>query len=434
MSQEEPSCGPPTTPPADSAVLRWVGRFVRILLVLAFLAAGAGAGHYWLTHRPKAKRRPPQRQARLVEASAVPRKTESVVIRALGTVVPAKQVDLACRVAGQIVSVEPQFVPGGRFAQGAKVLQIDPKDYELAVQQRTSDLTRAQSDLKLEMGQQSVAQREYQLLGREVREADKDLLLRRPQLARAQAAVAAAQSVLDKAQLDEKRTKVTAPFNAVLQSRHVDLGAQVAIGTKLASLVGTDEYWVQVSVPLDQLKWIDIPEVNSQTGSAVRVYHEAAWGPAAFRKGTVQRLMTELEPQGRMARLLVTVQDPLELKSAPTVRHPLILGSYVRVEITGQPLPDVVRVPRTALRDGGHIWVMRADGTLDIRKVTIAWSGNDHVCIREGLAEGERLITSDLPAPVAGMALRLPGSPPSAGQPPRLAEKPRARGGAEAKQ
>ena len=116
--------------------------------------------------------------------------------------------------------------------------------------------------------------------------------------------------------------------------------------------------------------------------------------------------MSQIEPEGRMARLLVVVKDPLELKATPEARRPLILGGYVRVEIVGQKLTNVVRVERTALRNGNQVWVMAPDDTLEIRDVRIAWAGNNHVCVDEGLLAGDRLVVSDLGTPVSGMALR----------------------------
>jgi len=431
MSRENTeSRHPKAPPPAAPTALTWVGRGVRVLLVLVILGAGGWVSHYWLTHRPAAKRRPPQFQAVLVEVARVAPQTHAVIVRAMGTVVPARTVQLASQVGGRVVTVSEDFLPGGRFKANERILRIEPRDYELAVQQRASELARAQGDLKVEMGQQSVARREYELLGREIKEGDRELVLREPQLATAQAAVAAAEASLEQANLDLARTAVVAPFNAMVQSRDVDLGAHVNVGTGLASLVGTDAYWVRVLVPVDDLGWIDIPGFNAQTGSEARVYHESAWDADAFREGKVERLMSELEPQGRMARLLVSVEDPLDLNSPSGQRRALILGSYVRVEISGRDLPDVIRVPRTALRDGNRVWVMQPDRTLDIRRVEVAWSGEDHVLVRQGLSDGDLLVTSDIGTPVDGMALRASdggaappeGTPVPAGPPAPQAE------------
>lgn len=396
---------------------RWMSRIIRLLMVLLVLGAGVGVSAYWLNNRPSTQRRPPAPEALLVEVTPVVRGDHLVTIQAMGTVVPATEVQLAAQVGGRIIEVNPEFVPGGHFKSGQRILQIESKDYELVLQQRSSDLARTQCDLKVELGQQSVASREYELLGETVTEQDRELVLRQPQLAMAEAAVAAAEAALEKAKLDLERTTVRSPFNAMVDSREVNLGSQVSAGTSLATLVGTDEFWVEVTVPVSHLRWLTVPRADGQAGSAVSVYHEPAWGPGVSRSGTVVRLKAGVEPQGRMARLLVSVRDPLSLAADSTDGPPMILGAYVRVVIDGSRLADVIRVPRSALHDGNLAWVMSADGTLDIREVTIAWSGNDHVYVSAGLSEGEALVTSDLAAPVQGMLVRTgkPGASEAAG-------------------
>ena len=444
---------------------RLLRRLAGPLVVLAVLGIAGGVSAYWLTNRPQATRQRPQRQAIFVEIQRVELQEQNVVIEAMGTVVPARSIELASRVRGEIVQVSPRFIPGGRFDADELMVKVDPKDFELSVRlqqaqiekasadveqaasailQREADFTRAESALAIEMGRQSAAEGEYRLLGETVKPEDESLVLREPQLKQAkadclaakaagraaaaargaaEAAETASKVALEQAQLDLKRTGIRAPFNAMVQSRNVDLGSQVAVGSSLASLVGTDECWVEVSVPVDELTWIRIPGFNSKEGSTTRIYHQGAWGPDIHRTGVVTRLMSEVEPKGRMARLLVAVVDPLELKAAPEARRPLILGGYVRVEIAGHKLSNIVRVARTALRDGNQVWVMGTDDTLEIRDVRVAWAGNDHVCVADGLETGDRLIVSDLGTPVAGMELR---TTESAGERPRQ--------GAEARQ
>ncbi len=457
MSAEHPA---PGAAPTDGAAVgspptSWLGRFARLLLALAILGVGAGLSFHWLANRPVAQRRPPQAEARLVEVIRVRLTPEKALVDAMGTVIAARSVQLAPRVSGQIVEVSAELVPGGSFRAGEPVVKIDPADYRLAVQQqeaevrrltavlkqqeseiaqRETEIARAESALKIEMGEQSVAEREYELLGETVTQEDLDLVLRQPQLKTAQAnfeaaraARAAAEAALEaarasrdaasvalrKTELDEERTTVRAPFNATVQSKFVDLGSQVSAGTAVASLAGTDEYWIRLSVSTDELRWISIPGFNGEAGAAVQVYHESAWGAGASRAGTVLRVMAELEPEGRMARLLVSVKDPLEVQAADRARHALILGSYVRARIRGRDLGRVASVPRTALRNGSQVWVMTPEGALDIREVTVAWSGNEHVFVSEGLADGDLLVTSNLAAPVQGMALRTADQAPA---------------------
>ncbi|MCP4642151.1 MAG: efflux RND transporter periplasmic adaptor subunit [bacterium] len=411
----------PREAPSGNA-LKWLSRFVRLILIAVILAVSSGIAYYWMTNRPQAKRRPPKPEATLVEVAPVTLGTERVVVRAMGTVVPAVEVQVAARIGGQIVEVSPRFTPGSHFGKEDILLEIDPADYALAVKQRQADLVSAESSLRLEMGQQSIAKREYELLGELAEDGDEDLLLRQPQLDSTQAVIAVAKAALEKAQLDLRRTTVRAPFNAVVQSRNVDLGSYVGPGTPLATLVGVDEYWIETTVPIDELKWLDVPGDGEGEGSAARVFHEAAWGSDAYRSGVIARLMTDLEPQGHMTRLLVTVADPLQLKDAENERHPLILGLKVRIEIEGKEMDRVVKVPRTALREGIRVWVMTADGLLEVREVQIVWESEEYVFVSDGLANGDLLVLSDLATPVAGMVLRTADTPPEGGKKRRKAE------------
>ncbi len=415
----------------------WLGRGFRFLLVLVILAVAIGISYYWMTHKPKATRRPPEAQAILVEVTPVLPKTQPVILEAMGTVIPSRTIQLAFEVAGKIVEVSPDFVPGGRFKAGQEILHIEPKDYNLAVMQKTSDLEKATAALKVSQADHEEAQLAFEQSTREkvryeglfkkgiATETEQDDAITQYNLSQAKlkhaeamviqtkAAIDAATSALEQAKLDLKRTIVVSPFNAMVESRSVNLGSHVNAGTTLASLVGTDEYWVQVSIPTDELRWIDIPNGKIKTGSTVRIFCESAWGSGVSREGNVKGLMTQLETQGRMAMLIVAVKDPLQLKLKTGPRHQLILNSYVQVEIDGRELANVIRIPRTALRDGNKVWLYSPDNTLDIRDVKIAWSGDEEVYVTNSIVEGDLLITSDLATPVKGIALRTADSPTS---------------------
>ena len=393
----------------------WVAfaRFVRAALIVVFLGLAIGIATHWLKNKPHASRHKPEKQATLVEVQPIELGTETVVVDALGTVVPARSTNLSARVSGQIVEVSDDFTPGGLFEKGESILRIEPADYELALARARSTLDEARGNLQVEMGQQAVSRKEYELLGQDVTNEDRDLLLRKPQLAIARAAVASAESTVKQAELNLQRTAINAPFNAMIQERNANLGAQLGVASTVASLVGTDAFWIEVSVPVDRLKWLEIPGFNADKGSLVRIFCDAAWGESATRQGIVKRLMSELEPQGRMARILVEVVDPLDRSKPASERRPLILDSFVRVEIAGRPLENVARIPRTALHEGNQTWVMGNEQELDIRRVDIAWSTTDTVYIQDGLKHGDRLVTSALSAPARGMPLRVQSPEPT---------------------
>jgi RND family efflux transporter MFP subunit len=382
-----------------------------IVLPVLVLAGGAVLAVVLVKTSPKAVPRPPQRTARLVETTTVQLDAQPTVIRAFGTVQSAREVGVHPRVAGEIIAISPNLIPGGRFQQGEMMVQIDPRDFELAVRQREADVSTAEANLALEMGQQAVAQREYELLGEAISDENRDLVLRKPQLSQAQAALEVAKAALDLARLDLERTTVRAPFNATVRMRDVNVGMQVSPTTELAIVSGSDEYWIELTVPVDDLKWIRIPDGPDQPGSLVRVRSQVTRNKGTARQGRVLRLLPDLEPNGRLARVLVSVRDPLALQPENQGKPALILGDYVSAVIEGIGVSNAVALDRTYFRDGDQVWVMTPEHQLEIRPVTVAFRSVDTLLVSDGLQDGERVVVTDLPAALEGMALRTPEDP-----------------------
>jgi len=387
---------------------RWFRIVLKAVVPLLILGVGIAGASYISNTGPKAGKRQPVKTETLVQVEILHQSSERVVVPAMGTVTAARVIALKACVSGEIIALHPEFIEGGFLKQGAHILQIDPEDYKLAVKEKQSQVTNAIYELKLEMGHQEVAQREWELLnGQNPTSAqDGELALRKPHLEKAQANLAAAEAELAQAELDLKRTVIHAPFNAIVRTKNVDLGSHVSVNDQLADLVGTDEYWIKVSIPVDRLKWISIPRMTGDTDSKVRIICGNDSEPYE-RTGTVFKLLSDLETEGRMARVLVSVKDPLGLKTPKTKRLPLLIGQYVRVEIQGRKLKNVFRIPRTALRDNQKVWIRGDDGKLDIREVDIVWRDTHTVLVKDGLKDGEALIVSDLAIPVDGMNVRI---------------------------
>ena len=380
-------------------------RLLQGLICLLIVAGGIAGSAYLKKTAPRAGKRPPRPVAPLVDVAAVQPGSHRVVVSAMGTVTPARELVLESRVTGEVIRMHREFLDGGILKAGEEVLRIDPKDYELAVTRKESAVVEAEYKLKLELGHQDVARREWEILNgdKPANPLDRELALRQPHLRKARSDLASAQAELKQARIDLDRTRITVPFNAIVRSRTVETGSQVAANEQLAELAGTDAYWIEVSIPVDRLRWISIPRRAAEAGSPARVKYQNGH----VVTGQVIRLLSDLENEGRMARVLVSVQDPLGLKAAGTSASPLILGEYVRVEIRGREVDDVYRIPRSALRDNTRIWIAGKDGILSIRQVDTLWRDDESVLLREGLLPGEQLVVSDLAAAVEGMSVRV---------------------------
>ena len=384
-------------------------QIVRFVMPAVILAAGALTVYILIKTRPHMNRKPPEKMAALVSVKTISPMSDNVIVRGMGTVVASRQVQLHPRISGEIVWVSDNFLDGEKVSAGEHLLTIDPTDYKLQVEIQRSNLAQAQADLELEEGRQAVAKREWQRLQDKFdvgEKIDNSLALRKPQLSQAKARLQAAKVALEKAELDLSRTEVTAPFDCLILSKRVDLGAQVSPQTQLAEITDTGEFWVELLLDVSKLDWIDIPEMNSDKGSPARIVSNVALGNSIVKEGAVLRLLGDLQKHGMMARVLVSVPDPMSVKDGGL---PLLLGSSVHVEITGHRLDNVYKIDRNWLHDGDVIWVDN-DNTLATRKIDIVWRDESVVYFN---ADSDKLIivTSDLKAPINGIPLRIVEAP-----------------------
>lgn len=373
-------------------------RIAIFLLAVLVLGAGIFTAVRFIQTRPKPPQRPPAAISPLVEVMTAQAGPETVVVRAMGTVVPSRRTLIRPEVSGVVREVSPDFLPGTTVKAGALLLRLEAEDFRLAVSARQADLDSARAALDLELGYQEVARHELELLQKSGKALeDPNLALRKPQLAQARAKVLQAETALDQARLDLKRTTVTAPFTALVLEKQAEIGSRVGPTDTLATLVDASEYWVETTLPVDRLPWIFLPE-KDRPGSAVLVRSQAS---GAQREGRILRLRGDLEDQGRLARVLVSLPRPLETSPAP-----ILLGEYVRLDIEGKHLDQVVRLPRSALRENDTVWAVQ-NGTLDIRPVAVAWRDTETVLVASGLAAGDVIVTSELATPIQDMPLTL---------------------------
>lgn len=377
-----------------------------VLLCAVLLGAGGATIAIILNTEPTAEREAKTRKtAALVEVIGVERGNYRPTLSVLGEVRPARDIVLTPRVSGHIIAMEPSFVPGAIIKAGNPLLRLDPADAERAVTTMRSELLQIESELDIEQGRQRVAQREYELLGEEIDEDRRSLILREPQIAIIKARLDAAQAALELAELNMERTTIRAPFDAQVLSRSVNVGSQVSAGDPLGRIVGVDEYWIVASVPLRDLHRISFDGTDSE-GSPVRVRHATAWEPGVSRQARVTRLIGEVDRSARLAPVLIAIEDPLALE---TQGEPVILGTLLQIEIEARELTNVIRLDREFVRQNDTVWLM-VDGTLAITPVTITARDATHAYITSGIEPGDQVVTTSLATVTQGLPLRTDSS------------------------
>jgi len=376
-------------------------RSKQVLSGVLLLALGAAVLAIFVITAPQ----PPRGEARVrttvVDTMQAVQSVERFRVSAQGVVIAATEVMIQPQVSGRIVATHPNLIAGGVIKAGEALLQIEPTDYELNVASAETQLASARAQLELEQGRQQVAEKEWSLFEGELQlgDADASLALRKPQLKAAEAGVAAAKAQLRQARVNLERTTLRAPFDAYVVSENVDVGQSIGMQSQVARLVGTDSFRVQTSLPARHLDLISLtPEGDKQ--APVDVHFDFGGNRHTWR-GRLSSVLGSVNSTGQMAQVMVDIDDPLALASD---RPPLLLGSFVDVDLYSSDEHDVFVLPREVVRNDRQVF-LSADDKLLIRDVTVAWQESERSYISDGLVDGELIVLSPIASPVNGMPL-----------------------------
>ncbi len=443
-AQAQPATAKPTRP--RSAARRAV---VQVLLIVVILAGAFFVARLLFSSREAPPREAPVNAGPLVAAVVAHRADVPVTVDGHGTVEPRSAVDIVPQVGGRVIHIHPALIEGGQVLADDTLIQIDPADYRLALRTAEADLAssaaaveqaragldqaqaavrRAQTALALEQAEAQARTDEWRdlhgekpippLVAREpqIREKQAELASAEAQLHSAKAAVRSAQAAeqsaqarVDRAKLDLERTIISPPFDGRVRMKNVDLGQFVNPGQVLASMYATDR--LQIAVPLadGQLAWFDLPDMEHRDSQAdlfergVPAQVTALFAGALHEwTGRAVRTTGQVDPRSRLVDVVVEVN-----RTASRAGRPLVPGMFVDVSISGRTLTDVIRVPRHAVRADDEVWVVR-DGRLRIVGVDVARADREHAYVRQGLRDGEIVVTSQLDVVTDGMSVRVP--------------------------
>jgi RND family efflux transporter MFP subunit len=355
-------------------------------------------------------------KAEQVNAGALVRTVQARVceirptVAAKGTLQARQRVAIVPQVSGKVAEIAPQFEAGGMFRRGEMMLQIEKEDYQLALENEKSRLLEAQANLEEAEARHEAAKKELELYrGESVAPGDKPLVLGIPQLKAAEAAVKAAEAALAQAELNLERSTVRAPFDGIVTERAADIGQLVSSNSEVAELIGTDALDVLVSVPVEHLPDI---KAHPESGSRARIPYGHN-GETRILLGRVVRQLPQLDPAGRMAQVLVRVENPFQIADQSTSNGsgnasaeipPVLLNTYVDVEVEAVGSVEGVLLPREYVHEGDQVHLYR-DGQLVIRPVDVRWRQPEALLV-QGVREGEQIVTTRLAAPVEGLQLR----------------------------
>jgi len=378
--------------------------------LLAIIIVGAGIAGAVIFIKLK---KPPQRkeqsvQAPLVEVVQLHSKDIRMTVQGYGTVSPKVQVDIIPEVAGKVVYIHPELIVGGLIRGNETILRIDPRDYELAVRQAEAAVADASVQLETQQAEGEVARTEWSQLHPDT-EPTSSLVLREPQIRKAKAMLDSSEAQLATAKLRLERTSLSLPFDALITTENVDLGQYVVMGQSLAKAYGTGSVEIEVPLKDSELAWFDVFEnsifSNGDRDSAKGTPAEvkvAFAGAEHIWKGSVVRTTGQVDRTSRMISIVVEVPEPFKVIEG---RPPLLPGIFAEVLIQGNTLDNAVAVPRDAIRDGNHVWLVNGNRLL-IQPLKIVRVDKNFAYVASDVLDKANVVISSLDAVVDEMVVR----------------------------
>ncbi len=350
---------------------------------------------------PQLDPQPPAVNAPMVRTSAAVHETVQLTAITHGTVLPRTESELVPEVSGRVIGISPAMVSGGFFRQGDLLLEIDPLDYEVGLEQAKAALASSRSELtnatKAHERQLDLAERQS------TSQSQKDDALNR--LHFAQASLREARARLSRARRDLERTRITAPYDGRVRSERVDIGQFVNRGAPVASLYATDVAEVRLPLHDEELAYLDLPLAGTpfEDRQARAILRAQFAGEQHTWEGQIVRTEGELDPQTRMINVIAQVDAPYQQTGN---RPPLAVGLFVEAEIVGHQVDNIFVLPRSALQQNEQIYVVGDDNRLQFRDITILRSVAEEIYISDGIRPGELICLSPVNNAIPGMLVQ----------------------------
>ena len=387
----------------------------KVFIPLGIIFLGILILMFALSMAPKPAKKTVETKAPLVEAIEVVRGNVVFEIESQGSVMPRTETTMVSEVSGVIKNVSRKFVVGGFFKKGELLLEIDPISYEVALLQAQARLDAANARLVEERAKGKQAEKEWSLTGRSKKNAP-ILALRKPQLQQAEADVKAAEADVRNAQIKLDRTRIVAPYDAMIKAKIADVGQYVSTGSQLATTFAVDYAEIRLPIKEQDFGFIDMPELGATNETGARV--ELFWtqgGKLRKIESFITRSEGVVDANSRVNYVVAQINDPYRIiENSDLIKNdvkeePVRIGTFVKAKIFGVMVNDVITVPRKAVRGENELYLVNEEKKLKFSRVNILRTDSENIYISDGLSSGDKVVLTKLSTPIEGMSVRVAG-------------------------
>jgi RND family efflux transporter MFP subunit len=296
-----------------------------------------------------------------------------VIVESVGRLVPFREVTLASEVDG-VISVYTADI-GDKVKNDVVLVEINPEDYRLALNEALANQAAAQS--QLEMTNKSY-NRAKTLLPRKVISPE-SFEKSEAEFKASLAAVAQAKALVDISRQRLKKTRIKAPFTGFITARHIEVGQIISPGQAVMSLADLNS--MRAIVHLAENDYVDL---DYQDPVAITV---EAFPDMEFN-ASIHRIGIKADERTNTFTTEILVENPDLLLKA---------GLTARVHLTVNTIPDAVMIPQSAVlyrENRKEVFVVSPDDTAAPRIIKLDRSSGNFVRILEGLTPGDKLIVT----------------------------------------
>ena len=317
----------------------------------------------------------------------------------------SESVTVTPQVGGRIT--ERHFQDGADLTKGALLFVIDPRPYQAQLDSARASLAQAKAALALAKAQFA---RDEELVGsKAISKQDYDTKKNTVDVDLAQ--VESAEAALETAKLNLEYCYIHSPIEGRAGARLVDVGNVVQANTTgLLLIQRLDPIYADFTVTEG-----DLPQVQKEMsrGSLKTLVRLPSDPENRARSGKLTFLDNAVQNGTGTVNLRATMSNP---------DHHFWPGQFVNVRLVLATQKNAVLIPNQATQisqKGPFVYVVKPDGTADIRPVTLGQRQGDNVVITQGVTAGETVIvTGQMTVPPGGKVRVDTGVAPGPGGAP----------------
>jgi membrane fusion protein, multidrug efflux system len=302
-----------------------------------------------------------------------------VYFNGLGTVTAFNTVTVHSRVDGQITKIN--FQEGQFVHQGDSLLEIDPRPYQVQLEQAEGQLAKDQAQRR----DAEVNLERFKLLFKEGVIPQQQLDTQAALVGQFDGAIRSDESQIANAKLQLTYSRITAPISGRVGLRLVDVGNIVHATDANGLLVITQLQPISVifSLPQDQL-----PQVNAKLRSGVQLNVEAydRDDTAKIATGKLLTIDNQIDPTTGTYKLKSVFNNE---------DNALFPNQFVNIHLLVDTKHDLTIVPTQAIQrgpQGTYVYAVGSDNTVKIRTVAIAQTTGNSIGLSGGLNAGDIVV------------------------------------------